>query len=125
MAGDFFPVGIAYSIVGDTAWEPTPWRAVQRAVGDVKQTGAMTDRSSAERDVRLRGSSEPAKQIIKHLIHVRRGLIQKCISGGAGFELRKRGSEFALTKRSLPSEQRAHSPYLKMKGQYLRRESSH
>jgi hypothetical protein len=26
----FFPVGIAHSIVGGTAWEPTPWRAVQR-----------------------------------------------------------------------------------------------
>jgi hypothetical protein len=25
------PVGIAHSIVGGTAWEPTPWRAVQRA----------------------------------------------------------------------------------------------
>ena len=28
---NFFPVGIAHSIVGGTAWEPTPWRAVQRA----------------------------------------------------------------------------------------------
>jgi hypothetical protein len=28
---NFFPAGIAYSIVGGTAWEPTPWRAVQRA----------------------------------------------------------------------------------------------
>jgi hypothetical protein len=27
----FFPVGIAHSVVGGTAWEPTPWRAVQRA----------------------------------------------------------------------------------------------
>jgi hypothetical protein len=32
MAGDFFPVGIAHSIVGDTAWEPTPWRAAREAV---------------------------------------------------------------------------------------------
>jgi hypothetical protein len=32
MAGNFFPVGTAHSIVGDTAWEePTPWRAVQQA----------------------------------------------------------------------------------------------
>jgi hypothetical protein len=34
-AGDwranFFPVGTAHSIVGGSAWEPTPWRAVQRA----------------------------------------------------------------------------------------------
>ena len=29
---NFFPGGIAHSIVGGTAWEPTPWRAVQRAV---------------------------------------------------------------------------------------------
>jgi hypothetical protein len=29
---NFFPVGIAHSIVVGTAWEPTPWRAVQRAV---------------------------------------------------------------------------------------------
>jgi hypothetical protein len=28
---NFFPVGIAHSIVGGTAWEPTPWRAVHRA----------------------------------------------------------------------------------------------
>jgi hypothetical protein len=27
----FYPVGIAHSIVGDSAWEPTPWRAVQWA----------------------------------------------------------------------------------------------
>ena len=28
---NFFPVGIAHSIVGHSAWEPAPWRAVQRA----------------------------------------------------------------------------------------------
>ena len=28
---NFFPVGIAHSIVGGTAWETSPWRAVQRA----------------------------------------------------------------------------------------------
>jgi hypothetical protein len=28
---NFFPVGIAHSIVGGSAGEPTPWRAVQRA----------------------------------------------------------------------------------------------
>jgi hypothetical protein len=28
---NFFPVGIAHSIVGGSAWGPTPWRAVQRA----------------------------------------------------------------------------------------------
>jgi hypothetical protein len=27
----FFPVGIAHSVVGGSAWEPMPWRAVQRA----------------------------------------------------------------------------------------------
>ena len=27
----FFPVGIAHSIVSGSAWEPTPWCAVQRA----------------------------------------------------------------------------------------------
>src|SRR5262245_30478635 len=27
----FFVTGIAHSIVGGSAWEPTPWRAVQRA----------------------------------------------------------------------------------------------
>jgi hypothetical protein len=25
---NFFPVGIAHSVVGGPAWEPTPWRAV-------------------------------------------------------------------------------------------------
>ena len=29
-SANFFPVG-AHSIVGGSAWEPTPWRAVQRA----------------------------------------------------------------------------------------------
>jgi hypothetical protein len=24
---NFFPVGIAHSIVGSSAWKPTPWRA--------------------------------------------------------------------------------------------------
>jgi hypothetical protein len=28
---NFFLVGIAHFIVGGSAWEPTPWRAVQRA----------------------------------------------------------------------------------------------
>jgi hypothetical protein len=28
---NLFPVGIAHSVVGGSAWEPTPWRAVQRA----------------------------------------------------------------------------------------------
>jgi len=27
----FYPVGTAYSIVGGSAYEPTPWRVVQRA----------------------------------------------------------------------------------------------
>ena len=28
---NFYPSGIAHSIVRGSAWEPTPWRAVQRA----------------------------------------------------------------------------------------------
>jgi hypothetical protein len=32
---NFFPVGIAHSIVGGSAWEPTPWRAVQKAAWEV------------------------------------------------------------------------------------------
>ena len=28
---NFVMVGIAHSIVGGSAWKPTPWRAVQRA----------------------------------------------------------------------------------------------
>jgi hypothetical protein len=31
---NFFPVGIAHSVVGGSAWELTPWRAVQRAARD-------------------------------------------------------------------------------------------
>jgi hypothetical protein len=31
LAGDLLPGGIAHSIVAGTAWEPTPWQAVQRA----------------------------------------------------------------------------------------------
>jgi hypothetical protein len=32
---NFFPVGIAHPIVGGTAQERTPWRAVQRAAWEV------------------------------------------------------------------------------------------
>jgi hypothetical protein len=28
---NFLTLGVAHSIVGGTGWEPTPWRAVQRA----------------------------------------------------------------------------------------------
>jgi len=28
---NFYPTGLAHSIVKGSAWEPTPWRAVQRA----------------------------------------------------------------------------------------------
>jgi hypothetical protein len=41
-----FPVGIAHSIVGGSPWEPTPWRAVQRAawatLNKQAQAGSMT-----------------------------------------------------------------------------------
>ena len=30
----FYVTGMAHSIVGGSAWEPTPWRAVQRAAWD-------------------------------------------------------------------------------------------
>jgi hypothetical protein len=40
---NFFPVGIAHSVVGGSAWEPTPWgRGPAGGVGGVEQTGAMT-----------------------------------------------------------------------------------
>jgi hypothetical protein len=32
---NFFPVCIARSILGGSAWEPTPWRAVRRAAWEV------------------------------------------------------------------------------------------
>jgi hypothetical protein len=32
---NFFPAGLAHSIVKGSAWEPTPWRAVQRAAWEV------------------------------------------------------------------------------------------
>jgi hypothetical protein len=35
---NFFPVWIAHSIVGGSAWEPTPWRAVQRAARETLRT---------------------------------------------------------------------------------------
>jgi hypothetical protein len=41
---NFFPVGIAHSIVGGSAWEPTPWRAVQRAA--VKSTACCPMRAA-------------------------------------------------------------------------------
>jgi hypothetical protein len=39
---NFFPVRIAHSIVGGTAWEPTPWRAVQRAAWAAISTARIT-----------------------------------------------------------------------------------
>jgi hypothetical protein len=30
----FYPAGRAHSVVAGSAWEPTPWRAVQRAAWD-------------------------------------------------------------------------------------------
>jgi hypothetical protein len=35
---NFFPVGIAHSVVGGSAWEPTPWRAVQKAAWEALYT---------------------------------------------------------------------------------------
>jgi hypothetical protein len=36
---NFFPVGIAHSLVGGSAWELTPWRAVQRAAWQTLKNG--------------------------------------------------------------------------------------
>ena len=38
---NFFPAGIAHSILGGSGWEPTPWRAVQRAAWDALHGVAM------------------------------------------------------------------------------------
>jgi hypothetical protein len=35
----FYTTGMAHSIVGGTAWEPTPWRAVQRAGWEALKRG--------------------------------------------------------------------------------------
>jgi hypothetical protein len=43
---NFFPVGIAHSVVGGSAWEPTPSRAVSRVTF---HRDAALDLSSAER----------------------------------------------------------------------------
>jgi hypothetical protein len=43
---NFLPVGIAHSIVGGSAWEPTPWRAVQRAAWAGLRRRAVEPRSS-------------------------------------------------------------------------------
>jgi hypothetical protein len=37
---NLFTTGIAHSIVGGTAWEPTPWRAVQRAAWETLKKAA-------------------------------------------------------------------------------------
>ena len=34
-----YPAGIAHSIVGGSAWEPTPWRAAQRAARPFRARG--------------------------------------------------------------------------------------
>jgi hypothetical protein len=33
-SGARYVTGVAHSIVGGSAWEPTPWRAVQRAAAE-------------------------------------------------------------------------------------------
>jgi hypothetical protein len=35
---NFFPVWITHSIVRGTAWEPTPWRTVQRAAWEAHRS---------------------------------------------------------------------------------------
>jgi hypothetical protein len=45
---NFFPVGIAHSIVGGMAWQRTPWRAVQRAAwGTLMRARETTDEGRA------------------------------------------------------------------------------
>jgi hypothetical protein len=57
---NFFPVGIAHSVVGGSAWEPTPWRAVQRAescrvpAGIAGKIALSTDVANAARRTLLR-----------------------------------------------------------------------
>jgi hypothetical protein len=57
---NFFPVGIAHSVVGGSAWEPTPWRAVQRAescrvpAGIAGKIALSTDVATAARRTLLR-----------------------------------------------------------------------
>jgi hypothetical protein len=46
---NFFPVGIAHSIVGGSAWEPTPWRAVQRAAWEPIDAVNVTSRVHSKR----------------------------------------------------------------------------
>jgi hypothetical protein len=41
---NFFPVSIAHSIVGGSAWEPTPWRAVMRAAWGTVSVGRWSHR---------------------------------------------------------------------------------
>lgn len=42
---NFFPAGIAHSILGGSGWEPTPWRAVQTAAWEALHGGAMGRRA--------------------------------------------------------------------------------
>ena len=37
-------MGIAYSIVGGSTWEPTPWGAVQRAAGPLPLSATAAGR---------------------------------------------------------------------------------
>jgi hypothetical protein len=46
---NFFPVGIAHSIVGGTAWEPTTWRAVQGAARSPTTWSRSSTRSTTSR----------------------------------------------------------------------------
>jgi hypothetical protein len=56
---NFFPVGIAHSVVGGSAWEPTPWRAVQRAAMALAAQSVRRSRISyrLERWTRSRASA--------------------------------------------------------------------
>ena len=40
---NFYPVGIAHSVVEGSAWEPTAWRAVQRAAWQALNRHAQED----------------------------------------------------------------------------------
>jgi hypothetical protein len=56
---NFFPVGIAHSIVGGSAWQPTPWRAVQQAAWAALVKSEASAATPQDRPGVRRGASTP------------------------------------------------------------------
>ena len=100
----FYVTGIAHSILGGSAWEPTVWRAVQRAGWDALK--------HAERNLKLKwmllSLLNSLKQPVERLVHA--VIAQELVGRADCLELGQGGAEFGLAHRALPREDRRWAP---------------